>query len=71
MTAADCFEANRKRVRYMQGNLHNSKFVVCEAGDFRTFLLHFMYHHNSYSFSGISQIYDAANKNKIKNAVLL
>ena len=29
------------------------------------FLLHFIHHHNSYLFSGIPQIYVAANKNKI------
>ena len=55
----------------MQGNLHKSKFDVCETGDFRTFLLRFIYHHNSYLFSGIPQMYVAANKNKINNPVLL
>ena len=39
-------------IRYTQG-----KLVVREAEEFRTFLLHFIYHHNSYLFSGIPQIY--------------
>ena len=51
--------------------MHVRKFVVREAGDFRTFLLHFIYHHNSYLLSGIPQIYVAANKNTINNPVLL
>ena len=57
----------------MQGNLHNSKLVVCEAGDLETFLLHFIYYHNFYLylFTSISQIHLAANKNKINNPVLL
>ena len=55
----------------MQGNLHNSKFVVREAGDFLTFLLHIIYHHNSYLFSDIPQIYIAANKTKINYPGLL
>ena len=63
--------AEAKRVRCTQGNLHNSKFVVRKAGDFRTFLLHFIYHHNSNVLSGIPKMYVAANKNKINNPVLL
>ena len=55
----------------MQRNLHNLKFVVREAGDFRTFLLHVIYHHSSYLFSYIPQIYVAANKSKINNPGLL
>ena len=54
----------------MQGNLHNSKLVVCEAGDFWTFLLHFIYRHNLYVSSSISQIYLVVNKNKINSSVL-
>ena len=55
----------------MQRNLRNSKFVVREAGDFRTFLLHIIYHHNSYLFFYIPQIHVAANKTKINNPGLL
>ena len=32
LTVADCFWTNRKRVRRTQGNLHNSRFIVREAG---------------------------------------
>ena len=63
--------AEAKRVRCTQGNLHNSKFVVREAGDFRTFLFDFIYPHNSYLFSDIPQINVAADKNKTNNPVLL
>ena len=30
LTVADCFLTNRKRVRCTPGNLHNSRFIVCE-----------------------------------------
>ena len=36
-----------------------------------SFLFDFIYSHNSYLFSGIHQIYVAADKNKINNPVLL
>ena len=55
----------------MRGNLHNSRFIVREAGVFRTFLLDFIYPHSSYLFSGIPQINVAADKNKINNPVVL
>ena len=32
LTVAECFWTNRKRVRCTQGNLHNSRFIVREAG---------------------------------------
>ena len=32
LTVADCFWTNRKRVRWMQGNLHDSRFIVREEG---------------------------------------
>ena len=49
--------AHVKRVRCTQGNLHNSKFIVREAGDFETFLLHFIYHYfHIILFPGTPQI---------------
>ena len=36
-----------------------------------SFLIDFIYPHNSYLFSGIPKIYVAADKNKINNPVLL
>ena len=51
----------------MRGNLHDSRFIVREAGVFRTFLFDFIYPHNSYLFSGIPQINVAADKNKIND----
>ena len=51
----------------MRENLHDSRFIVREAGVFRTFLLDFIYPHNSYLFSGIPQINVAADKNKIND----
>ena len=71
VTVADCLWTNRKWVRCMRGNLHNSRFIVREAGVFRTFLFHFIYPHNSYLFFGIPQINVATDKNKINNPVLL
>ena len=43
-------------------NLHNLRFIVREAGVFRTFLFDFIYPHNSYLFSDISQINVAAKE---------
>ena len=43
VTVADCLWTNRKRVRCTRGNLHNSRFIVREAGVFRTFLFDFIY----------------------------
>ena len=71
VTVADCLWTNRKRVRCTRGNLHNLRFIVREAGVFRTFMFDFIYPHNSYLFSGIPQINVAADKNKINNPVLL
>ena len=51
----------------MRENLHDSRFIVREAGVFRTFLFDFIYPHNSYLFSGIPQINVAADKNKIND----
>ena len=51
----------------MRGNLHDSRFIVREAGVFRTFLFDFIYPHNSYLVSGIPQINVAADKNKIND----
>ena len=51
----------------MRGNLHDSRFIVREAGVFRTFLFDFIYPHNSYLVSGIPQINVAADKNTIND----
>ena len=53
---ASCFGL-RFRVLHFRNyprNLHNLRFIVCEAGVFRTFMFDFIYSHNSYLFSGIS-----------------
>ena len=72
VTVANCLWTNRKRVRCTRGNLHNSRFIVREAGVFRTLkLFDFIYPHNSYLFPGIPQKNVAADKNKINNPVLL
>ena len=71
VTVADCLWTKRKRVRCTRENLHNLRFIVREAGVFRTFLFDIVYPHNLYLFSGIPQINVAADKNMINNPVLL
>ena len=60
-TVAHCLWTNRKRVRCTRGNLHDLRFIIREAGVFRTFLFDFIYPHNSCLFSGIPQINVAAD----------
>ena len=60
-TVAHYLWTNRKRVRCTRGNLNNLRFIIREAGLFRTFLFDFIYPHNSSLFSGIPQINVAAD----------
>ena len=61
VTVAHCLWTNRKRVRCTRGNLHNLRFIICEAGVFWTFLFDFIYPYNSCLFCGIPKINVAAD----------
>ena len=68
LTVADCFwilgseQDERKEIYIIQDSLFAKR---------ESFLFDFIYPHNSNLFSGIPQMYFAADKNKINNPVLL